>query len=126
MNANQKQIIKKYVKSYNHFDVEGMLHDLADDMIFENFSNGISELIIEGKEAFKYQAERARQYFKDRNQAIESWEFKEEIVTIEIDYKATLAIDLPDSLKAGDTLELKGISIFTFENGKIKSIVDKS
>ena len=126
MNANQKQIIENYVKSYNNFDVEGMIHDLADDMIFENFSNGISELIIEGKEAFKYQAERARQYFKDRNQAIESWEFKEEIVTIEIDYKATLAIDLPDSLKAGDTLELKGISIFTFENGKIKSIVDKS
>jgi SnoaL-like polyketide cyclase. len=126
MNPVQKQIIENYVKSYNNFDVDGMIHDLADDMIFENFSNGNSELRIEGKEAFKHQAERAKQYFKNRNQKIESWEFKEEKVIIEVAFKATLAIDLPDRLKAGDTLELKGISIFIFENEKIKSIVDKS
>ena len=126
MHTDQKQIIENYVNSYNNFNVDGMIKDLADDIVFENFSNGKSELKIEGLKAFKLQAGRAKQYFKERKQVIESWEFKEKEVIIGIAYKAILAVDLSEDLKVGDTLGLKGISIFTFENGKIKSIVDKS
>jgi len=126
MHTDQKQIIENYINSYNNFNVKGMVKDLADDMVFENISNGKSELKIEGLEAFKNQAGRAKNYFKERTQVIKSWEFNENEVIIGIAYKAILAIDLTDDLKAGDSLELNGISIFTFENGKIKSIVDKS
>ena len=60
MHTDQKQIIENYVDAYNSFNVEGMINDLSDDMVFENFSNGKSELRIEGKEAFMHQAGRAK------------------------------------------------------------------
>lgn len=80
----------------------------------------------EGINDFTKQAESAKQYFKERNQTIDFWNFDEQKVTIEIDYKATLAIDLPNGLKVGDTLELKGKSEFDFEDLIIIKITDKS
>ena len=125
MKNKQKEIVENYVKSYNDFHVEGMLKDLAENIVFENISNGKVDLKTEGLEAFKEQAEAAKQYFKERKQTIESWGFHDSIVLIDISYKAILAIDLPNGLKIGDTFELKGTSKFEFENGKIKRITDK-
>ena len=126
MKERQKEIIENYVNSYNNFDINGMTNNLTNNVVFENISNGKVDLRTEGLDAFKKQAESAKQYFKERKQTIKSWEFSESKVTIEIAYKAILAIDLPNGLKEGDTLELKGISNFEFENGKIKNITDKS
>ncbi len=126
MKEQQKEIIENYIKSYNDFDIAGMTKNLSDAVVFENVSNGKVELRTEGITEFKKQAESAKKYFTQRKQTIESWEFNNAKVTVEIDYKATLAIDLPNGLKTGDTLELKGVSEFEFENGKIKSITDKS
>lgn len=47
-------------------------------------------------------------------------------MTIDISYKAILAIDLPNGMQAGDTLELNGKSEFEFDNRKIKKISDYS
>ena len=126
MNESQKKIVRYYVKSYNEFDIDGMTKNLTENVVFENVSNGNVELRTEGLNEFKKQAESAKEYFKNRTQTIESWDFNDSIVVIEIDYKAILAIDLPNGLKTGDTLELKGKSEFEFENGKIKRITDKS
>ena len=103
-----------------------MIKNLADDVVFENVSNGKVDLRTEGLEAFKKQAESAKQYFVQRKQTIESWEFNNIKVSIDINYEAVLATDLPNGLKAGDTLNLKGISEFEFESGQIKKITDKS
>ena len=43
-----------------------------------------------------------------------------------IDYRATVAMELPNGLKPGDTLRLQGKSIFRFDDGKIISIEDIS
>ncbi|WP_298896961.1 nuclear transport factor 2 family protein [uncultured Psychroserpens sp.] len=126
MKAKQKDIVKNYVASYNNFDVDGMIKDCHHDVIFENTSNGVVDLRTEGLKAFKVQAESAKQYFKERTQTITSWMHKNTTVTIDIDYKAILALDLPNGLKAGDSLELKGQSEFEFLDGKIKKITDKS
>lgn len=126
MKEEQKTVIEEYVKSYNHFDIGGMIKNLADDVVFENVSNGKVDLRTEGLEAFKKQAESAKQYFVQRKQTIESWEFNNIKVSIDINYEAVLATDLPNGLKAGDTLKLKGKSEFEFENGQIKKITDKS
>ena len=126
MKEQHKQVIEHYIKSYNDFDINGMTKDLTDNVVFENISNGNVDLRTEGIKEFSKQAELAKQYFKTRKQTIESWEFKDSKVIIKIDYKAVLAIDLPNGLKTGDTLELKGESEFEFENQKIKSITDKS
>jgi len=126
MKKYQKEIVENYVKSYNNFDIKGMTKNLVNNVVFKNISNGKIDLRIEGLDAFIKQAESAKQYFKERKQTIESWEFNESKVIIRIDYKAILAIDFPNGLKSGDTLELKGISEFEFEKNKVKSIRDKS
>ena len=126
MKEQQQSIIESYVKAYNNFDIQSMTKDLAEDVIFENISNGKVDLRTEGKEAFRKQAEAAKNYFKERKQTIVSWTFSKAIVVIEIDYKAVLAIDLPNGMKAGDTLKLKGTSEFEFEDHQIKQIRDSS
>ena len=126
MQEQQKRVIKSYIKSYNDFDIDGMTKDLTEDVVFENNTNGNVDLRTEGIQEFIKQAELAKQYFKQRKQTIVSWEFSNSEVIIGIDYKAVLAMDLPNGLKTGDTLELKGESVFEFENQKIKRITDKS
>ena len=121
-----KSIIEAYIKAYNSFDIEGMTKNLADDIVFENVSNGNVDLRTEGLAAFTEQAKAATQYFKERKQTIESWTLQDSIVEIGISYQAILAIDLPNGLKVGDTLELTGTSIFKFSDEKIKHITDKS
>ena len=126
MEEQQKQIVESYVSAYNNFDIDEMTKNLDENIVFENISKGKVDLKTEGLKDFRKQAESAKQYFKQRKQTIESWEFRDSIVMINIDYKATLAIDLPNGLKSGDTLELKGKSEFKFVDGRIKRITDKS
>lgn len=126
MDAQQQKIVEHYVNAYNDFDIDGMTKNLSEDVVFENVSNGKVELRTEGLNEFKKQAENAKKYFTNRNQTIESWTFKDAILVIEIDYMATLAIDLPNGHKTGDTLALKGKSEFEFDQGKIMRITDKS
>jgi hypothetical protein len=45
---------------------------------------------------------------------------------VEIEFEGVLAHDLPNGLKAGERIVLKGTSEFVFTNGLISSIVDKS
>jgi len=126
MKNKQKKIIENYIKSYNDFEIVNMAKDLHEEIVFENISNEKVDLSTEGIEEFKKQAETAKQYFNQRTQTIESWEFNDNLVTIKIDYKAILNIDLPNGLKKGDTFELKGESQFEFNNDKIIRIRDKS
>ncbi|WP_271784425.1 nuclear transport factor 2 family protein [Aquimarina algiphila] len=126
MKEQQKNMIENYVTSYNEFYIDGMLKNLDRKIVFENMSNGKVDFRTEGILEFKNQAESAKHYFKQRKQIIKSWRFDKQNVIIEIDYKAILAIDLPNGLKTGEILEVKGKSEFKFENGKIRSITDKS
>lgn len=122
----RREIIKAYVQSYNNFDVEGMLKDLHVDVVFENYINGALTHKTEGKEAFREQAEAAKRYFQSREQKVEVWNFNDEAVTININYNAVLATDLPNGMKKGDTLDLKGTTIFKFEEEEIILIRDES
>ena len=126
MKVQQKQIIENYVNSYNNFDVNGMTKDLDENVVFENISNGKVDLRTEGIKEFKKQAELAKQYFKQRKQTIETLEFNDSVVSVGIDYVAILNINLPNGMKSGDTLKLKGKSRFQFEKGKIKKLTDES
>lgn len=126
MKEQQRQIIENYVASYNSFDINGMIRDLDDKLVFENVSNGRRDLRTEGINEFRQQAESAKQYFTQRKQTIESWEFNDSIVVIYIDYQGVLNIELPNGMKKGDRLNLKGKSTFEFEKGKIIKITDES
>lgn len=123
----REKIIKAYVEAYNDKDVNGMLRDMAANVIFENISGGIVTLSISGLTDLRAQAEQVLPVFTERKQTIRAFSHAGDQVTIAIDYHAVLAIDLPNGLKKGDTLALTGTSVFTFSpEGKIMRLTDIS
>ena len=124
--AEKKNLVEDYVRAYNNFDIEGMLKNLHKEVVFKNISNAEITFESKGIDAFKNQAEQAVKLFAEREQEIKNFVFGEDSVEIEINYRAKLAADLPNGLKAGEKIKLQGKSIFHFADGKISEIQDIS
>jgi ketosteroid isomerase-like protein len=125
-NPDIQQTIENYIKAYNNIDVEGMLVQLHPEVEFENIAKGKVKLSLKGIEAFKKQAEEAAKYFTQREQKITELAITNNTAEAQIDYSAILAINLPNGMQAGDKLELKGKSVFTFKDDKIIKLQDYS
>ena len=123
---SRKKAVEDYVKSYNNFDVENMLKDLDENVVFRNISAGKVNLTTEGIAEFREQAGRAVNLFKQREQKIIRLKFGENEVEAEIFYSGIVAVDLPGGLKSGSKIELDGKSIFRFADDKIVEIEDIS
>ncbi len=121
-----RDIIEKYVESYNSFDIEGMVNLLHEDIVFRNISNGTTTTETRGIQAFRELAEQSSTMFASRRQTITGYRVIDNAVEVEIDYEAILAVDFPNGLKAGDKLELSGKSKFEMKDGKIALIEDNS
>ena len=127
MNEDQaKQIIEDYIAAYNRFDVEGMTEHLHPNIEFRNVADGEVTHSIMGIEGFKLQAAEAAHYFSAREQRIQGFALNGNTVEVAIDYTGTLAVDLPNGLRAGEKLELQAKSLFTFEDNKIIRIENHS
>ena len=124
--AALKEAVTVYIEAYNRFDVDGMLAPLHEEVVFRNIANGEVNLTTIGKEDFRGQAEQATRYFSEREQRVTHWQLVDNRVEVAIDYRATVAMELPNGLKPGDTLRLQGKSVFRFDDGKIISIEDVS
>ena len=124
--AALKEAVTVYIEAYNRFDVDGMLAPLHEEVVFQNIANGEVSLTTTGKGDFRGQAEQATRYFSEREQRVTHWQLVGNRVEVAIDYCATVAIELPNGLKPGDTLRLQGKSVFRFGDGKIISIEDIS
>ena len=124
--ANRETIIKNYINGYNQFNVDKMIADFADNIIFENIQNGETTMALVGLTALKQQAEEAKAYFSERTQTIKSFSHTDNRTEIEIGYKAILAMDFPNGLKKGQELNLSGKSIFEFAGDKIIKLTDIS
>ena len=57
----REDIIRNYIEAYNSFDVERMLADLDANVRFVNISDGVVNMILEGRHKFREQAEQAQQ-----------------------------------------------------------------
>lgn len=125
-NYEKEKIIRTYISCYNAFDVDGMLAVLDDDICFINMSNGDETAHLNGREAFKQLADQSKTLFISREQVIDDIRFEPEETVVSISYSGVLAVDLPDGLEKGQTLELKGVSRFQFQGNKISSIIDES
>ena len=119
-------IIKNYIDGYNGFDIAKMVADFDENILFENIQNGETNLLLMGLAAVKQQAEQAKAYFSERTQTIKSFTHNGTFTEISIDYKAILAMDFPNGLKKGQTLNLSGKSIFQFDVDKIIKLTDIS
>ncbi|TDQ30287.1 nuclear transport factor 2 family protein [Tenacibaculum caenipelagi] len=119
-------LIKTYIEGYNSFNVDKMLSVLNKSIVFENYTNNSLTLKLDGINPFKEQAEKVLLFFSERKQEIEEIITKEEYYEVHLKYTATLKVDLSEELKKGNQLNLKGKSIFFFQNDTITKIEDYS
>ncbi|MCE5215292.1 MAG: nuclear transport factor 2 family protein [Methanobacterium sp.] len=122
----KKIIIDQYIKAYNEFDIENMLKNVHPDVEFKNIANNEINVHIKGSKTLKKQAEDSTKLLKKREMKITEQVIDGDLVENKIEFKAVLAIDIPEGPKAGELVKLKGKSIFKFKNDKIISIEDIS
>lgn len=103
-----------------------MLALLDDHVVFENVSNASGIITTTTKQEFEALARQSVSYFTERKQVIRFVVKSTEAAAIEIEYHATLAHDLPNGMKAGEELRLRGVSVFEWRNGKFTRISDYS
>ncbi len=121
-----EKLVDSYIEAYNGFDVPGMLACLHPDVQFEHSTNGDVTVRLDGKAAFEAQATRAATWFSERTQHVTAFRWQEEQAEAAIDYFAITAIDLPNGIKAGTTLQFSGRSVFSFRDELIAFIQDFS
>jgi hypothetical protein len=122
----REKAIQNYIDGYNQFDIDKMVSDFDEAIIFENIQGGETNMSLTGLTSFKQQAEQAKTYFSSRTQTITSFKHLENETEIEINYFAILGMDFPNGLKKGQELNLKGKSIFEFSGDKISKLTDIS
>lgn len=125
MTGREKAILN-YIDGYNQFDIEKMVADFDENIIFENIQNGLLTMSLIGLKDFIQQAEKAKAYFSKRTQVVNSFNHRDTTTEIEIDYSAILGMDFPNGLKKGQEMKLTGKSIFEFEDHKIIKLIDIS
>jgi len=121
-----KQVIDRYMDAYNRFDIDAMMQILASDVRFENVSGGKVNATTSGKTEFEALARQSTQLFASRKQAVKTIKIVGDKAFVEIEFEGVLAQDLPNGMKAGKKMVLRGTSEFVFVNGLVSSIVDKS
>jgi len=124
--SRQKEIIGIYVAAYNSFDVEAMLQFVHPDVVFKNVAGGEVNATATGIHEFREVAEQSKSLFSARCQQITGLESVGDTATVDISYEGVLAADLPNGMKTGDILKLKGRSVFEFLDGKLHRITDFS
>lgn len=122
----KRNLIGRYLDAYNSFDVDGMIATVHSEVEFENVSGGEVNASASGADELRQMAEQATGLFTSRQQTVTAFDPSGEGASIEVAYEGVLASDLPNGMKAGETLKLDGRSEFEFKEGKISRIVDYS
>ncbi len=122
----QRSLIDRYLTAYNSFDIDAMMATIHPDVEFKNVSGGEVNATASGAEEFRRLAEQSQVLFSSRRQTVTAFESGEDEAVIEVAYEAVLAADLPNGMKAGETLRLDGRSEFVFRDGRIHQLTDCS
>lgn len=126
MNLRGIGLIENFVEAYNAFDVGTMLSLVHPDIRFTNLSSGVVDVQTSGRKEFEALVRQSVTLFTHREQRILAAKETEAGIQIDVFYRATLAVDLPQGLAKGVTIELTGKSTYTFKEGLIHSIIDES
>ncbi|MEM6536007.1 MAG: nuclear transport factor 2 family protein [Pseudomonadota bacterium] len=121
-----EDIINRYITSYNDRDIEGMLDCVTEDVIFENISNAGQSMRLEGRERMGEVAELSGNAFSYRRQRMVSLVIGTGKASAEIEFEGKAAVDLPNGVKAGETVKIRGASFFEFRGRLLSRIADYS
>ncbi|MBN1948065.1 MAG: nuclear transport factor 2 family protein [Bradymonadales bacterium] len=119
-------VIRRYLQAYNALDIEAMLATLSEDVVFENHTNNGDSIRSVGRAALEILARQTADVFSARSQTVMDAVVESDRVAILVDYKATVARNLPIGWQADQQIEIKGASFFTLRDGLITQIVDLS
>lgn len=126
--AARQSLIARRIAACNAFDIDidGMLALLHDDGRFENPAGGELTVATEGRDVFRALAEQSRGPFSAHRQRLSGWRFVPDRTLVDIDYRGTIAQDIPGGPTAGTVLELKERSEFGFAGDRIVFLADYS
>jgi ketosteroid isomerase-like protein len=120
----KRSLVECYLAAYNAFDIDGMMAVIHPDIEFKNVSGGEVNATTSGAGDFRLLAEKSSELFRSRKQKILTFWSNADQASIAVTFEGVLASDLPNGMKAGETLRLNGRSEFTFCDGKIYRIRD--
>ena len=121
-----EDIINRYIQSYNDRDIEGMLDCVTEDVIFENISNASQSMRLEGREQVGEVARLSGNAFSYRRQRMINLIIGEGKASAEIEFEGKAAVDLPNGVRAGETVKIRGASFFEFRGRLLSRIADYS
>ena len=78
---------------------------------------------LAGKPAFREQAEKTANLFSQRQQTLRDRTVADDVISVKIDYTATLAVEL-NKKAAGETINLQSHSVFVLQDRLISKLID--
>ncbi len=121
-----EDIINRYISSYNDRDIEGMLDCVTEDVIFENISNAGQSMKLEGRLRMGEVARLSGNAFSYRRQRLVNLVIGAGKAAAEVEFEGKAAVDLPNGVKAGETVKIRGASFFEFQGRLLSRIADYS
>ena len=119
-----KEIVQKYINAYNKFDIDGMISLMHIDCTFEMIHDNKITLKTYGKSDFRQLCILSKNNYKYRKQIIESFKEENNKVEVNLYFKATLAIDIPDLGKKDEKISFETKTIFELKNNAIYKITN--
>ena len=121
-----EELIQSYIDAYNRFDIDAMCVLLTPAIRFEHYTNGELGAQASGLPAFRALAETGAALFAQREQRVTTLRIDGHHAFAAIAFQGKLAADVPGGPPAGTVFALDGRSEFTFDQGRISKIVDRS
>ena len=120
------EIIRRYIASYNDRNIDVMLACVTDDVVFENISNAGQSMRLDGKVMMRQVAEVSGNAFSYRRQRLTNLVTGTSTAAAEIEFEGRAAVDLPNGIRAGETVRVRGASFFEFRGPLLCRIADYS
>lgn len=121
-----RALVDRYLDAYNRMDVDAMLATMQDEVVFENYTAGVLGMRTLGIAELRHLAESSRHLFSMRRQTITAWREDGDHGHARIHFEGTFAIDLPNGVRAGQSIALDGRSEFRQHDGRLIYVADYS
>ncbi|GAB2573645.1 nuclear transport factor 2 family protein [Dyella jejuensis] len=121
-----RTLIDRYIDAYNRMDIEAMLAAVHREVIFENYTAGTLGIRTVGIDELRHLAESSRHLFSSRRQTVTGYSEASGTAHAQIHFEGIFAIDLPNGVRAGQSVAMHGRSEFREREGKLIYIADHS
>jgi hypothetical protein len=112
-----EDLVSGYLAVYNALDMEGLMAEIHPRIEFSNISGGVENAAASGRGAFRRLAELSLDLCASCRQTWLAYRESGDVAHAAVAFEAVLAADLPNGMRAGDNLSLRGHTEFGFGDG---------